>query len=113
MSANRDNYSDEEERMVTRVGGRARGLVQVVRRIQRERERAGQTLLNLQEAPNVLGQVEMLERRLGGLQTLGRRSHTNSAPETMTEPDSQQTRSKESQWTRVRARARPNTPSQT
>ena len=100
MSANRDDYSDEEERMVVRVGGRARGLVQVVRRIQRERGRAGQTLLNLQGAPNVqlrtwrqevglpLGQVGMLERRPGGLQAWGRRSHTNSAPETMTEPDS-------------------------
>ena len=41
MSAYRDDYSDEEERMVVRVGGRARGLVQVVRRVQRERERAG------------------------------------------------------------------------
>ena len=80
MSANRDDYSDEEEWMVARVGERARGLVQAVRRIQRERERAGQTLLNLQETPNVqlrmwrqevglpCGWVEMLERRLGGLQ---------------------------------------------
>ena len=77
MSANRDDYSDEKERMVVRVGGRARGLVQAVRRIQRERERAGWTILNLQEAPNVQlrtwrqevglphGQVEMLERRPG------------------------------------------------
>ena len=35
MSADRE-YSDEEERMVATVGGRARGLVQAVRRIQRE-----------------------------------------------------------------------------
>ena len=36
MSADRGEYSDEEERMVVSVGGRARGLVQAVRRIQRE-----------------------------------------------------------------------------
>ena len=54
MSTYRDDYShEEEERMVARVGGRARGLVQAVRRVQRERERAGQTLLNSQEAQNI------------------------------------------------------------
>ena len=126
MSAYRDDYSDEEEeRMVVRVGGRARGLVQAVRTVQREREGAGQTLLNSQEAQNVqlrmwrqeVGlphcQVEALVRRPGGLQAWGRRSHPNSAPGTMTEQDSQQTRPKEPQWTRVRARARPSTPSHT
>ena len=40
MSADRE-YSDEEERMVVPVGGRARGLVQAVRRIEREREQGG------------------------------------------------------------------------
>ena len=39
MSVNRDYYSDE--RMVVRVGGRARGLVQAVRRIQTERREQG------------------------------------------------------------------------
>ena len=108
--------------MVARVGGRARGLVQEVRRIQRERERAGWTLLNSQEAQNLQlrmqrqgvglphGQVEALVRRPGGLQAWGRRSHTNSAPGTMTEQDSRQTRPKEPQWMRVRARPRPSTP---
>ena len=55
------------------------------------------------------GRVETLDRRLGGLQAWGRRSNTHSTPpEPMTEPDSQQTRLKDHQWTRVRARARPN-----
>ena len=82
MSEYRDDYSDdEEERMVARVEGRARGLVQTVRRIQRERERAEWTLLNLQEAQNVqlrmqkqkvgLPQGQVEERRPGGLQTWG------------------------------------------
>ena len=44
---------EEEERIVTRVGGRARGLVQAVRRIQRERERAGRALPNSQMAQDV------------------------------------------------------------
>ena len=126
MSAYRNNYSDEEEeRMVARVGGRARGLVQAVKRIHRERERAGQTILNSQEAQNVqlrmsrqevglpCGWVEALVRRPGELQAWGRRSPTNSAPGTMTGQDSQQTRPNEPQWTRVRARARPSTPSNT
>ena len=47
MSTNRGEYSDEEERMVEAVEGRARGLVQAVRRIQRER--AGRILPNLEE----------------------------------------------------------------
>ena len=47
MSADRGEYSDEEERMVEAVGGRARGLVQAVRRFQRERAR--RTLPNLEE----------------------------------------------------------------
>ena len=97
MSVNREVHSDEEERMVAMGEGRVRRLVQAVRRIQREREKAGQTLLNLQEAPNVHlrmwrqevglphGWVETLDRRLGVLQAWGRRSHTNSALEPMTE----------------------------
>ena len=124
MSKYRDNYSDEEEeRMVARVGGRARGLAQAVRRIQRERERAGWTLLNSQEAQNVqlrtwrqgvdlpCGQEE--ERRPGELQAWVRRTHNNSTQGTVTDQDSQQRRPKEPQWTRVRARARPSTPSYT
>ena len=116
MSAYRDDYSDEEEeRMVARVGGRARGLMQVMRRVQREREGAGWTLLNSQEAQDVQlrmqrkevglphGQVEALVRRLEGLQ----------AWETMIEQNSQQTRPKEPQCLGDRAWARPNTPSYT
>ena len=49
MSADRGEYSDEEERMVVAVGGRARVLVQAVRRIHRKRE--WRTLPNLEEAP--------------------------------------------------------------
>ena len=64
MSEYRDDYSDEEEeRTAARVGGRARGLVQAVRRIQRERDRAGQTLLNSQEAHNV--QLRMWRQEVG------------------------------------------------
>ena len=121
MSADRGEYSDEEERMVKAVGGRARGLVQPVRRIQREK--AGRTLPNLEEAPYGQvrthrhevgmphGRAETLERRLGGLQAWGRRSNTHSIPpEPMTELDNQQTIPKNHQWTRVRTRARPNNP---
>ena len=54
MSDWREMYSDEEEeQMVARVGGRARSLVQAVRRIQRERERAGWAFLNSQVAQDV------------------------------------------------------------
>ena len=49
MSDDRE-YSDEEERIVAMVGGRARRLVEAVRRI--ERGRAGRTLPNLEEALN-------------------------------------------------------------
>ena len=84
-------YSDEEERLVAVVGRRARRLVGAVRRI--ERERAGRTLPNLEEALNgqvrthrrevgtLHGREEALDRlnpRLGGLQALGRRSNTHS-----------------------------------
>ena len=41
MSADRGEYSEEEERMVEAEGGMGRGLVQAVRRIQREREQGG------------------------------------------------------------------------
>ena len=44
-------YSDEEEIIVAAVVGRAKRLVEAVRR-SRERERAGRTLQNLEEAPN-------------------------------------------------------------
>ena len=54
MSSWRDMYSDEEEeRMVALVGGRVRSLVQAVRRVQRERERAGRALLNSQVTQDV------------------------------------------------------------
>ena len=87
MSANRDDYSDEEERMVVRVGGRVRGLLQAIRRIQRER--AGRTLPNLGEAPDGLtrthrqevgtpcGRAGTQDRRLGGLQAWGIRNNAH------------------------------------
>ena len=53
MSNYRETYSDEEERMVTQVGGRVRSVVQAVRRIQRERERTWRALLNSQVAQDV------------------------------------------------------------
>ena len=107
--------------MVARIGGRVRSLVQAVRRVQRERERTGQVLLNSQEAQNMqlrpwrqevgppCGWEE--ERRPGGLQAWDRRNQNNNAPGTATAQDTQQTTPKERQWTRVRARARPGTPS--
>ena len=75
MSDDRE-YSDEEERIVAVVGGRARRLVEAVRRI--ERGRAGRILPNLEEAPNgqtrtnrqevgtSCGRVEALERLIPG-----------------------------------------------
>ena len=51
MSADRREYSDEEERMIEAVGGRPRGLVQAVRRIQRDRERAGKNPSKLRRGP--------------------------------------------------------------
>ena len=74
-------FSDEEKRIVAAVGGRVRRLVEVVRRI--ERERPGRTLPNLEEAPNgqtrtdrqevgtPRGRAEVLKRLIpgpGGLQ---------------------------------------------
>ena len=70
-------YFDEEERIVAVVGGRARRLVEAVRRI--ERGRAGRTLPNFEEAPNgqtrtnrqevgtAGGRAEVLERLIPGL----------------------------------------------
>ena len=50
MANNVDREYSDEERLVVAVGGRARRLVEAVRRI--ERGRAGRMLLNLEEAPN-------------------------------------------------------------
>ena len=50
MSDNSNRDWSDEERIVAAVGGRARRLVEAVRRI--ERGRAGRTLPNLEEAPN-------------------------------------------------------------
>ena len=50
MSASNIDWS-EEETIVAAVGGRVRRLVEAVRRI--ERGRAGRTLPNLDQAPNV------------------------------------------------------------
>ena len=57
------------------------------------------------------GRAETLDRRPGGLQAWARRSNTHSIPrEPITEPENQQTRPKNHQWTRVRVRAKPNNP---
>ena len=62
MANNSDReYSDEEERIMAVLGGRARRLVEAVRRI--KRERAGRTLPNLEEAPN--GQVRTHRQEVG------------------------------------------------
>ena len=52
MSANREmeSWYEEEEEMVERVGGRARGLVQAVLRLRRER--VGRAPQNLEQTPN-------------------------------------------------------------
>ena len=92
MSANRDteNWFEEEEGMVRRVGGRGRGLVQAVLRIRRER--AGRAPQNVgQRTPNWTGLVLQevgphgpeVERRLEGLQAWGRRNGVvDSGPRT-------------------------------
>ena len=108
--------------MVTRVAGRARSLVQAVRRIQRERERAGRALLNSQVAQDVQTRQQRqevhplhgqeVEGRPGGLQTWGRRNQiNNNALGTTNAQHTQQTAPKERPRMRVRARARPGTPS--
>ena len=51
----------DEERIVAAVGGRARRLVEAVRRI--GRGRAGRTLPNIEEAPN--GQTQTDRREVG------------------------------------------------
>ena len=94
MSDDREReYSDEEERIVAAVGGRARRLVEVVRRI--ERGRAGRILPNLEETTNgqtrkdrqevgtPRGRAEVLDRlipRPGGLQAWGGRGRGFSSP---------------------------------
>ena len=114
MSTWSEMYSDEEEeRIVTRIGGKARGLVQAVRRIQRERGRAGRALPNSQMAPDVGKRLQTqevcppcgweIEKGLGRLQTWGKRNQSNAQ-------DNQQTAPKERPRTRVRARARPGIP---
>ena len=101
--------------MVAKVGGRGRSLVQAVIRVRRERgERAPQ---NLQETQDIRMRLQIQEvgpcgqkvdRRPGGLQAWGRRNQTiDSALDTN---DRQQTVSKDRLRTRVRPRARPNTP---
>ena len=112
------DYSEEEEQMVARVGGRGRSLVQALIRVRRER--AGRAPQNLQETQDIRMRPQIqevgphgqeVERRLGGLQAWGRRNQTiDSAPNTN---DRQQTVPKDRPRTRVRARARPNTPSHT
>ena len=127
MSTSREyiNESEEEEEMVRGVGGRGRGLVQVILRIRRER--AGRAPQNLgQRTPDWTGPVvqevgpcgQEVERRLGGFQVRGKRNGVvDSGPRTNdTEDIGQQTVPKETKdrpSSRVRARARPSTPSLT
>ena len=106
MSTNRcmENWFEEKEEMVRRVGGRGRGLVQAVLRMRRER--AGRAPQNLgQRTPNWTGPVLQevgpcgceVERRPGGLQAWWRRNIVlDSGPGTDdTEDIGQQTVSKE------------------
>ena len=98
ISTDREEYSDEEKRMVAVVGGRARGLVLAIRRI--ERGRAGWNLPNLTETMNEQvrrnrqkvgmphGRAEALDRlipRLVGLQVWGL-SSLSSVHNTPSEP---------------------------
>ena len=94
--------SEEEEEMVRRVGGRGRGVVQAVLKMRRERAgRASQNFNLGQRTPTWTGQVVQevgphgheVERRLGGLQTSGRRNGVvDSGPRTgITEDIGQQT----------------------
>ena len=86
--------------MVAWVGGRARGLVQAVRMIQREGGEAGRALQDLQMAPDIgmrprIQKVgphgQEIQRRLGGLQAWERRNQIiDNAPETTNTPDNQQ-----------------------
>ena len=107
MSTNREmqNWYEQEEEMVERVGGRGRGLVQAVLRIRRER--AGRAPQNLeQRTPNwtrpVLQEVgphdQEVERGPGRLQTWGRQHRIfDSAPGTVDTDEGQQTMPKERQ----------------
>ena len=115
------DYKEEEEQMVARTGGRERNLVQALIRVRRER--AGRAPQNLQVTQDIgmrprIQEVgphgQEVERRLGALQTRGRRNQTiDSVPETVDTNDRQETVPKDRPRTRVRARARPNTPSYT
>ena len=80
MSANREyiDYSEEEEQMVARVGGRGRCLVQGLMRVRRER--AGRAPQNLQETQDIGMRPQIqevvpggqeVERILGRLQARG------------------------------------------
>ena len=81
MSATREymDYSEEEEQMVARVGGKGRHLVQALMRVRRER--AGRAPQNSQETQDIgmkpqIQEVDPcgqeVERTLGGLQARGR-----------------------------------------
>ena len=107
MSASNREWPDEET-VAAAVGGRARRLVEAVRRI--ERGRLGRTPLNLEQTPSEQARVgrqevgtphgraeacEMLRPGLGGLQAWGARergisllSHTHStSPEPIVRED--------------------------
>ena len=112
------DYNEEEEQMVARVWVRGRSLVQALIRVRRERAgRAPQNLQVIQDS-GMRPQIQEMgphgqevERRSGGLQARGRRNQTiDRAPETDDTNDRQQTVPNDRLRTRVRARARPNTP---
>ena len=114
MSTDREynRESVEEEEMVRRVGGRGRGLVQALIWIRRERAgRAPQNLQVTQDNRTRTGQEvgpNGWEARLGGLQARGIRNRLiDNGPWTDDMYDKDRPRS------RVRARARPSTPSYT
>ena len=114
MSTNRESVreSEEEEEMVGRVGGRGRSLVQTLIRIRRER--AGRAPQNLQVTQDNRTRPRQelgphgWEVRLGGFQAGGMRNRViDDGPWTDDIYDNNRRRS------RVRARAKPSTPSYT
>ena len=124
MSTCHSIYSDtneEEEQMVARVGGRGRSLVQAVLRVRRER--AGRAPQNLEMTWDVRMRLwiqevgpygQEVERRPEGFQAWGRGNQIiDSTPEILDINDRQQAVPKDRPRTRVRARARPSTPSLT
>ena len=118
ISANREyvNESDEEEEMVRRVGGRERSLVQALIRIRRERSGRAPQNLQVTQDNRTRSKQEVgphgWEEALGGLQARGMRNRViDNGPWTDDIYDNGETPDRPR--LRLRARARPSTPSHT